>query len=135
MLVVWHSTCELGHSPDRDGKGRMFHPAPAPTQEDIEQLVERASKRILRFLERRGVITCLDMQRSQHLGLGFAVRTRSHHGESDDRPGRRAHDVVVALANLAVEVEAEGVAGLHRAFHRGCIDRLEAGGASAGPKG
>jgi hypothetical protein len=35
----------------------MFHPAPAPTQEDIEQLVERASKRILRFLQRRGVIT------------------------------------------------------------------------------
>jgi hypothetical protein len=29
--------------PDSDGKGQMFHPAPAPTQEDIEQLVERAS--------------------------------------------------------------------------------------------
>jgi hypothetical protein len=35
----------------------MFHPAPAPRQDDIEQLVERASKRILRFLQRRGVIT------------------------------------------------------------------------------
>jgi hypothetical protein len=35
----------------------MFHPAPAPTQEDIEYLVERVSKRILRFLQRRGVIT------------------------------------------------------------------------------
>ena len=35
----------------------MFHPAPAPTQEDIEHLVERISKRILRFLQRRGVIT------------------------------------------------------------------------------
>jgi hypothetical protein len=35
----------------------MFHPAPAPTQEDIEQLVDRVSKRILRFLQRRGVIT------------------------------------------------------------------------------
>jgi hypothetical protein len=35
----------------------MFHPAPAPSQEDIEQLVERASRRILRFLQRRGVIT------------------------------------------------------------------------------
>jgi hypothetical protein len=35
----------------------MFHPAPAPTQEDIEQLVLRVSKRILRFLQRRGVIT------------------------------------------------------------------------------
>jgi hypothetical protein len=45
------------YSADRDGKGRMFHPAPGPSQEDIEQLVERASKRILRFLERRGVIT------------------------------------------------------------------------------
>jgi hypothetical protein len=35
----------------------MFHPAPAPTQDEIEQLVGRASKRILRFLQRRDVIT------------------------------------------------------------------------------
>jgi hypothetical protein len=42
---------------DRDGKGQMFHPAPAPTQEEIEELVGRVSKRILRFLQRRGVIT------------------------------------------------------------------------------
>jgi len=45
------------YAPDRDGKGFMFHPAPAPTQEDVEAIVARASKRILRFLERRGVIT------------------------------------------------------------------------------
>jgi hypothetical protein len=32
---------------DRDGKGRMFRTAPAPSQQDIEQLVERTSKRIL----------------------------------------------------------------------------------------
>jgi hypothetical protein len=45
------------YAPDHDGKGFMFHPAPAPTQEDVEAIVERASKRILRFLQRRGVIT------------------------------------------------------------------------------
>ena len=45
------------YSPDGDGKGQMFHPAPAPTQQEVEHLVERASKRILRFLQRRGVIT------------------------------------------------------------------------------
>jgi hypothetical protein len=45
------------YSPDGDGKGRMFHPAPAPTQDEIEALVCRASKRILRFLQRRAVIT------------------------------------------------------------------------------
>src|SRR5450759_3950009 len=45
------------YAPDGDGKGQMFHPAPAPTQQDVEQVVERASKRILRFLQRRGVIT------------------------------------------------------------------------------
>jgi hypothetical protein len=45
------------YAPDRDGKGFMFHPAPAPTQEEVEAIVARASKRILRFLERRGVIT------------------------------------------------------------------------------
>jgi len=45
------------YSLDGDGKGQMFHPAPAPTQDEIEALVGRASKRILRFLQRRGVIT------------------------------------------------------------------------------
>ena len=45
------------YAPDRDGKGFMFHPAPAPTQQDVEAIVERASKRILRFLQRRSVIT------------------------------------------------------------------------------
>jgi hypothetical protein len=45
------------YAADRDGKGRMFHAATAPSQEVIEQLVERTSKRILRLLQRRGVIT------------------------------------------------------------------------------
>jgi len=40
-----------------DGKGQMFHPSPAPTQQEVEQVVARAGKRILRFLQRRGVIT------------------------------------------------------------------------------
>jgi hypothetical protein len=38
------------YAPDRDGNGRMFHPAPAPTQQKMEALIGRASKRILRFL-------------------------------------------------------------------------------------
>jgi hypothetical protein len=45
------------YSPDGDGKGQMFHPAPTPTQQEIEAIVGRASKRILRFLQRRGDIT------------------------------------------------------------------------------
>ena len=45
------------YAPDRDGQGFMFHPAPAPTQQDVEAIVERASKRILRFLQRRGVVS------------------------------------------------------------------------------
>ena len=45
------------YGPDGDGQGQMFHPAPAPSQADIEQLVLRVSRRILRFLQHRGVIT------------------------------------------------------------------------------
>jgi hypothetical protein len=53
-----HAICLDGvYSADRDGKGLMFHPAPAPAQDEIESLVGRASKRILRFLQRRKVIT------------------------------------------------------------------------------
>jgi hypothetical protein len=47
------------YAPDGDGRGQMFHPAPAPTQQEIEGVVQRASKRILRFLQRRGVISLL----------------------------------------------------------------------------
>jgi hypothetical protein len=39
------------------GPDQVFQPALAPCQDDIEQLVENVSKRILRFLQRRGVIT------------------------------------------------------------------------------
>ena len=45
------------YAPDVDGKGHMFHPAPGPSQLDVEQVVQRTSKRILRFLQRRGVIS------------------------------------------------------------------------------
>jgi hypothetical protein len=45
------------YAADRDGKGQMFHPAPAPAQQEVEALVARVSKRILRFLQRREVIT------------------------------------------------------------------------------
>jgi hypothetical protein len=44
------------YGPDVDGKGQMFHPAPGPSQHDVEQVVQRTSKRVLRFLQRRGVI-------------------------------------------------------------------------------
>jgi hypothetical protein len=53
-----HAICLDGvYSADRDGRGLMFHPAPSPSQEEIDSLVGRASKRILRFLQRRKVIT------------------------------------------------------------------------------
>jgi hypothetical protein len=40
-----------------DNRVQMFHPAAAPTQQETEALVCHASRRILRFLQRRGVIT------------------------------------------------------------------------------
>jgi hypothetical protein len=45
------------YAPGRDGGSPIFHPAPGLTQEDVLAIVARASKRILRFLQRRGVIT------------------------------------------------------------------------------
>jgi hypothetical protein len=45
------------YAPGRDGAAPIFHPAPGLAQADVEAIVERASKRILRFLQRRGVIT------------------------------------------------------------------------------
>ena len=34
----------------------VFHPAPAPTQDDVQFVVKRAANRIVRFLQKRGLI-------------------------------------------------------------------------------
>jgi Putative transposase len=48
------------YGPGQDKGGvPVFHPAPGPTQHELEAVVQRASKRILRFLEKRGVITLM----------------------------------------------------------------------------
>ncbi len=45
------------YAPDRDGRGQIFHPAPGPSEYDVKQVVARASRRILRYLQRRQVVT------------------------------------------------------------------------------
>jgi hypothetical protein len=45
------------YGPGRDDGAPLFHPAPGPSQDEVEAIVQRASKRILRFLERRALIT------------------------------------------------------------------------------
>ena len=42
--------------PRADGAPPTFHAAPAPTQADVEAIVHRARRRIMRWLERRGVV-------------------------------------------------------------------------------
>jgi hypothetical protein len=34
----------------------MFHPAPPPTKDDVQAVVQQAAKRIVRFLQKRGLI-------------------------------------------------------------------------------
>jgi hypothetical protein len=60
----------------------MFHPAPKPTQEDIEYAVTRARKRILRYLEKRGLVTFAaapgDDEVNGVLGEGFGESDPAH---------------------------------------------------------
>lgn len=67
----------------------VFHPAPKPTQEDIESVVERARERILRYLQKRSLITLAaapgDDEANAVLEEGF--------GESDP-----AHATLLAAA-------------------------------------
>ena len=42
--------------PDSGGGAPVFHPTPPPEQDDIEAVVHRTAVRVVRFLERRGVI-------------------------------------------------------------------------------
>jgi hypothetical protein len=65
---------------DANGKGRRFHPAPAPSQEDIENLVEKVSKWIFRFLERRGVIILVAAQGDGEVTVVTDASTSSGHG-------------------------------------------------------
>ncbi len=39
-----------------DGEAPAFAEAPMPTEEDVESVVQRACKRVLRYLEKRGVL-------------------------------------------------------------------------------
>ena len=43
------------YAPGPDGS-RVFHQAPTPSLADIEQVASRTSRRVLRYLEKRGVI-------------------------------------------------------------------------------
>jgi hypothetical protein len=43
--------------PDGPDGAPLFHPAPGPTDANVQAVVHRARKRILRYLERRGVVT------------------------------------------------------------------------------
>jgi hypothetical protein len=64
----------------------IFHPAPSLTQQDVEAIVERASKRILRFLQRRGVITLVTAPGAQALS-----RTISSQGPRTGSASVSAH--------------------------------------------
>jgi len=67
-------------APTATAKAGCSTPRLAPSQEDIERLVERASKRSLRFLERRGVIG----------GTGGHASTQGSGGTSGDGIGGSA---------------------------------------------
>lgn len=59
-----------------------FQPAPKLTQEDIEFVVQRARKRILRYLEKRGAISFAaapgDNEVNAVLGEGFGESDPAH---------------------------------------------------------
>ena len=95
----------------------VFHPAPAPTLADIEQVAARISRRALRYLEKRGVIAPVtapgdgEMQVALDENLGeedpllaqlLAVATR---GASDTRPPVRiaGEDRPTAKGKLGAE--------------------------------
>ena len=69
-----------------DRPSRWPDPAQLPSQKDIETIVERASKRILRFLQRRGVITLVTApvaSRSRQQAQAVAYRARPHYPVAD----------------------------------------------------
>lgn len=69
-------------APDAAPPVPIFRPAPKPTQADIEFVVERARERILRYLEKRGVITFAtapgDDEVNAVLGEGFGESDPAH---------------------------------------------------------
>jgi hypothetical protein len=71
--------------PGPEGAAPVFEAAPKPTQGDIEDVVRRAQRRILRYLEKRGVIT-------------FAVRDESL-GESNPVLARLFSAATVGVAS------------------------------------
>jgi hypothetical protein len=60
------------------------------------------------------------------------MKRSSCHDKRDGRPDWRAHEVALAFPGLKVEIEPEGIAGLHRAVYR---RGLEAEGVPTGKQG
>jgi hypothetical protein len=116
-------------APDRDGKGFMFHPAPAPTQEDVEAIVERASKRILRFLGRRGVITLVtapgdgevtvvtDETMGEEDPLLARLLAAATAGAPPAGPAQKRKPVRIVLDPHAHPVAKGNLCGQHRGFN------------------
>jgi hypothetical protein len=117
------------YAPDGDGKGQMFSPAPAPAQQDVEQVVERASKRILRFLQRRGVITLVTapgdgevtVVTDETLGEKDPLLARllaaATTGASPAGPAHKRAPVRIVLDPDATPVAKGKLCGQHRGFN------------------
>jgi hypothetical protein len=107
-----HVTLEQGR--ERSPQQAQFHPASERTQEDVLAIVARASKRILRFLQRRGVITLVTAPGD---GEVTVVTDESPVGFSDSQKllriayGRRPKDIAnnIARASEGVKIAEEQV--------------------------
>ena len=129
------------YSPDRDGNGQMFRPAPAPAQQEIEAIVGRASKRILRFLRRRGVITLVTAPGDGEVNLhGETIRPQDGQRHTatavllvDGGDGRHGARSVAYHALLALG-QGHGARPVERAAHQPHVREVGrgvvAGGAS-----
>jgi hypothetical protein len=117
------------YAPGRDGGSPIFHPAPELTQEDVLAIVARASKRILRFLQRRGVITLVTApgdgeitvvtdetigEKDPLLARLLAAATA---GASPAGPARKRSPVRIVLDPDATPVAKGKLCGQHAGFN------------------
>ncbi len=91
------------YAPGRDGGSPIFHPAPELTQEDVLAIVEHTSKRILRFLKRRGVISprCGNLRPRRHQPIRGRCRNGSRFDPTPSVEPAQAQVEGVVVESLA----------------------------------
>jgi hypothetical protein len=90
----------------------VFHPAPPPSQEDVQAVVQQAAKHIVRFLQKRGLIALATAPKTkgrlcaEQWGFNLHAATRVHGNDKQGREHLCRYILRPPFANPGIKTQA-----------------------------